>query len=68
MVPGMHVGISTINYAPIYSTRGFSSTANKNILIMIDGVPKELLFGYKILALGKVPIDIIDRVEVSRGP
>jgi iron complex outermembrane receptor protein len=69
MVPGIHVGISTINYAPIYSTRGFNSTVNKNILIMIDGVPKdELLFGYKILALGKVPIDIIDRVEVSRGP
>ncbi|MGD8914058.1 MAG: TonB-dependent receptor [Candidatus Thiodiazotropha sp.] len=69
MVPGIHVGVSTINYAPIYSTRGFSSTANKNILIMIDGIPKdELLFGYKILALGKVPIDIIDRVEVSRGP
>jgi iron complex outermembrane receptor protein len=69
MVPGIHIGTSTINYAPIYSTRGFSSTANKNILIMIDGIPvDELLFGYKVLALGKIPIDIINRVEVSRGP
>jgi hypothetical protein len=35
---------------------------------MIDGIPQdEFLLGYKVLSFGKVPIDIIDRVEVSRG-
>jgi iron complex outermembrane receptor protein len=69
MVPGIHIGISTITHSPIYSVRGFSSAFDGNMLIMIDGVPQEdLAFSNKAIARGKIPIDLIDRVEVSRGP
>jgi iron complex outermembrane receptor protein len=66
MVPGIHVGHST---ATVYSVRGFSSAFNRNILIMVDGTPQDdIAFSDRLFALGKIPIDIIDRVEVSRGP
>jgi iron complex outermembrane receptor protein len=69
MVPGIHVGISTIRYDPIFAVRGFSSSLTRHILIMVDGVPRDdLALGEKLIALGKIPIDIIDRVEISRGP
>jgi outer membrane receptor for ferrienterochelin and colicin len=69
MVPGIHVGVSMVNFSPIYAVRGFSSAYNRNILIMIDGVPQDdLAFSDRATALGKVPIDVIERVEVSRGP
>jgi iron complex outermembrane receptor protein len=69
MVPGIHVGVSFVNDDPIYAVRGFTSFFNKHILIMIDGVPQDALsFGDRRIALGKIPIDIVERVEVSRGP
>jgi iron complex outermembrane receptor protein len=69
MVPGIHIGSSFMHYDSIYSVRGFSSLFNKHILIMIDGVPQDdLTFGNRKIVLGKIPIDVIDRVEVSRGP
>jgi outer membrane receptor protein involved in Fe transport len=69
MVPGIHIGVATISYSPIYSVRGFSSAFGSNILIMVDGIPQDdLAFSSSVAALEKVPIDIIERVEVSRGP
>jgi iron complex outermembrane receptor protein len=69
MVPGIHVGISTISFNPVYSVRGYSSAFDGNMLVMIDGIPQDdLAFSNKAIARGKIPIEIIDRVEVSRGP
>jgi iron complex outermembrane receptor protein len=69
MVPGIHVGVSFINYDPVYAVRGFTSFFNDNILIMIDGISQDdLLIGDKRMSLKRIPIDIIERVEVSRGP
>ncbi len=69
MVPGIHVGISTANFSPVYAARGFSSGYNRNILIMVDGIPQDdLAFSDRATAIGKIPIDIIERIEVSRGP
>lgn len=60
MVPGFHVGINYIYWEPGYTVRGFSSAFNFAILFMIDGVPQA--------SLGSIPLDIIERVEISRGP
>jgi iron complex outermembrane receptor protein len=69
MIPGIHVGVSFIHYDPIYSVRGFTSFFNKHILFMIDGIPQEALtFGDRRISIGKIPLDIIERVEISRGP
>jgi iron complex outermembrane receptor protein len=69
MVPGIHVGVSFIHYDPIYAVRGFTSFFNKHILFMIDGIPQEALtFGDRRISIGKIPLDIIERVEINRGP
>ena len=68
MVPGFHVGVSFI-YEPIFAVRGFTSGLNQNVLIMLDGVPQtELFFGERRISLGKIALDIIERIEVIRGP
>jgi iron complex outermembrane receptor protein len=69
MVPGIHVGVSSILYDPVYAVRGFTSFFNKHILFMLDGIPQDALtFGDRRISLGKIPLDIIERVEISRGP
>lgn len=68
-VPGFHTGMSFIHLDTIYAVRGFSSSFNQNVLIMLDGVPQTDLFvGDRRITLGKIPIDSIARVEVVRGP
>ncbi len=59
-VPGFHIGISPVNLSPIYVGRGFTSLFNQGVLFLVDGQPRELL--------GEIPLDMIDRVEVIRGP
>ena len=67
--PGINVGYHWFQYEPIYQVRGFSSNFNQTVLIMIDGVPQtELMFGNRSIALGTIPLDIIERVEIIRGP
>ena len=68
-VPGFHVGVSFIAWDPIFAVRGFSSSFNQNVLLMLDGIPQtELFLGDRRITLGKIPLDIIDRVEIVRGP
>lgn len=69
LVPGIHIGRTANLLDPILAVRGFSSSFNQNILFMLDDVPQtELVFGSRRTALGTVPLDIIERVEVIRGP
>lgn len=69
LVPGFYVGQTANLWNPVLAVRGFSSVFNQNILFMLDGIPQtELVFGDRRTTLGKVPLDIIERVEVIRGP
>ena len=69
LVPGFYIGQTANAAAPVLAVRGFTSAFNQTTLLMIDGVPQnELVLGDRFMALGKIPLDSIDRVEVIRGP
>jgi iron complex outermembrane receptor protein len=69
LVPGFFVGSTANQWDPIFAVRGFTSVFNQNVLLMLDGVPQtELVYGDRRIKLGKIPLDIIERVEVIRGP
>ncbi len=68
MVPGMHVGrIDSSSWA--ISTRGFNLEFNNRMLVLIDGrsvyTPR---FGGVYWDMQNLPLEIIERIEVVRGP
>ncbi|EGV28196.1 TonB-dependent receptor [Thiorhodococcus drewsii AZ1] len=68
LVPGVHLGW-TNDYAPNVLVRGFSSFGSGNLLVLLDGVAQsDLILGNPLSVLGVIPIDAIDRIEVTRGP
>ena len=68
-VPGFYLGRTANLFEPVVAVRGFSSSFNQTVLFLLDGVPQtELVFGDRRTTLGKIPLDLIDRVEVMRGP
>jgi iron complex outermembrane receptor protein len=68
-VPGFHIGESIFQLDPVLAVRGFTSAFNQATLIMLDGVPQtQLFFGDRRITLGTIPLDMIDRVEIIRGP
>ena len=69
LVPGFYLGRTANLFDPVVAVRGFSSSFNQTVLFLLDGVPQtELVFGDRRTTLGKIPLDLIDRVEVIRGP
>ena len=68
-VPGFFLGQPAIGTQPAISVRGFTSNFNQNILVMLDDVPQhEQVFGNRFAMLGWVPLDLIERIEIMRGP
>lgn len=68
LVPGIHQSWYP-NYYPNLTVRGFSSLRSNNVLFLLDGIPQTDLFdGDQIAVLGTVPIDAVERIEVTRGP
>ncbi|WP_295396524.1 TonB-dependent receptor [uncultured Thiodictyon sp.] len=68
LVPGMHQGLFQ-TYQSNVTVRGFSSLRSNNILFLLDGISQpDLLQGDQIAVLGTIPIDAIQRIEVTRGP
>lgn len=68
LVPGLHQGLLG-SYQPIVTVRGFSSLSSNNILFLLDGIAQtDLLAGDQIAVLGRIPLDAIERIEVTRGP
>jgi len=68
LVPGFHLSW-TNDYAPNVLVRGFSSFGSGNLLVLLDGVAQsDLILGNPLSVLGVIPIDAIDRIEVTRGP
>lgn len=68
LVPGMHVGMN-MTYGMNIGVRGFTFMANEGILYLLDGVPMPtVMLDHSMAALGTIPIDMVDRIEVTRGP
>jgi len=68
-VPGLHVQPSVGNiFSPIWTIRGIYSQANPQVLLMIDGLPLKLnsngIRPYRL----RMPVSMISRVEIIRGP
>lgn len=68
-VPGLHVAKNNQAYQPIYTVRGIYSSYNSEILMLINGIPITAIFeGDRGAAWGGMPINMIARIEVIRGP
>ena len=68
LVPGFHQGWSS-SYFPNLTVRGFSGLWSGNVLVLLDGMAQsDLLMGNPFGVLGTIPLDVIDRIEVTRGP
>jgi outer membrane cobalamin receptor len=67
-VPGLHVVPSGTWFSSIWSLRGIHTSVNPEVLLLINGVPftanytGNRSFGYRM------PVSMISRVEVIRGP
>jgi len=65
-VTGFHVGLGDRG-GPIYSIRGF--TSDQAVLFLVNNEPySSSLWGSHETAIGLIPIDMVERVEVIRGP
>ncbi|HET8729873.1 MAG TPA: TonB-dependent receptor [Moraxellaceae bacterium] len=71
-VPGLHVSNGSFQYAPRYFIRGITSTYNPHTLVLVNGIPQTSLFlgdrGERIPNLYSLPVKLLDRIEVIRGP
>ncbi|MCG8311645.1 MAG: TonB-dependent receptor [Pseudomonadales bacterium] len=71
-VPGLHVSRSNLNYSPRYFFRGVVSSYNPQALLLVNGIPMSHQFfgdrGEHIPNQHSLPIKIVDRIEIIRGP
>lgn len=72
MVPGLHVSHGGFIYASRYFMRGIVSTYNPHTLVLVNGIPQTSLFtgdrGERLVAMTGLPVQMIERVEIIRGP
>ena len=67
-VPGMHV-TRGLGYDDFAIMRNFSGTSTAKFLAMVDGREVLQIMGGTVNATGEgVPLEILDRVEIIRGP
>jgi len=68
-VPGLHVEPSgTAYFASIWSIRGVHTTFNPQMLLLINGVPFASNYQGSRYLTYQMPVAMISRVEVVRGP
>ena len=68
-VPGLHVEPSGFGYfTPIWSIRGIHTEANPHVLMLLNNVPFTMPYGGNRTNLYRMPVSMISRVEVVRGP
>ncbi len=68
-VPGLHVARDSLGYNPIYTFRGIYSKFNPQVLMLINGIPiTNSYLGNRNLIWGGMPVEMISRIEVIRGP
>lgn len=70
-VPGLHVSVSAAAYNPVYTIRGIhaGSDVNPQVLLLVNGIPQTNVFaGNRGQGWGGMPVRMIKRIEVIRGP
>ena len=68
LVPGLQVA-KTSSHEWAISSRGFGQIFSDKILLLIDGTPEEtLIFNGVYWENINIPLDVIERIEVIRGP
>jgi iron complex outermembrane receptor protein len=68
-VPGLHVYMSpSPNYQNQWSIRGIHTNANPHVLLLINGQPVQDLHQGGRPSQFQLPVSMISRVEVIRGP
>lgn len=69
VVPGLHVEPSgTAYFSSIWSIRGVHTSQNPQVLLLINGVPFTSNYQGSRYATFQMPVAMISRVEVVRGP
>ncbi len=64
-IPGIHVRANSFGFRPLIQFRGANATQT---LLMVNGVPmRDLMWGFGIFWKG-LPVTMIERVEIIRGP
>jgi outer membrane receptor protein involved in Fe transport len=64
-VPGIHINANAFGFRPLIHMRGTNSFQT---LLMVNGTPmRDLVWAFGIFWKG-LPVSIIDRVEIIRGP
>ncbi len=67
-IPGLHISLNQVRFAPQYVVRGMHSAANYEILLMVDGVPVKSVTHGDSGPWSPPPVQMIRRIEVIRGP
>ena len=68
-VPGLHIEPSgTIFLSSIWSIRGIHTAQNPHTLMLINSVPLTINYGGSRPTMYQMPVAMISRVEVIRGP
>jgi len=68
-IPGMHISNTAPTSSTKYLIRGISTPFNPQVLVLINGVPiSGIIRGDRNTRLGVLPIKMISRIEVIRGP
>jgi len=68
-VPGLHVAVSSSAYNPIYIIRGIYARRNPQALMLINGFPiTNVETGNRGGIWAGMPVEMIARIEVIRGP
>ncbi|OKY74026.1 MAG: hypothetical protein BM485_15515 [Desulfobulbaceae bacterium DB1] len=67
-VPGLHVEQSGLWFSSIWSIRGVHTSLNPHVLLLVNGVPFTFNYQGSRYFDYKMPVAMISRVEVVRGP
>lgn len=69
MVPGLHVAPSTISRLDsVYSIRGIQTGFNPQVLVLLNGTEFKNSFSGGLPYTFRFPLNVIERIEVIRGP
>ncbi len=67
-VPGLHISHSSIKLEPIYSMRGIHTNLNPQVLVLMNGLPFTTPYNGTRPSGFRLPVSMISRIEVVRGP
>lgn len=67
-VPGLHIGAMFPYLTPHYSIRGVHTRLNPQVLLLVDGQPMTFAYQGPKSQLSSMPMAMVERVEVIRGP